>query len=53
MQNYPDQVTEAMRNYADGFVMSEARPLSEVVADDVALGYSPTLRPTPGEIMSY
>ena len=25
MQNYPDQVTEAMRNHADGFVVSEAR----------------------------
>ena len=25
MQNYPDQVTEAMRNYADCFVMSQAR----------------------------
>jgi len=25
MRNYPDQVTEAMRNHADGFVVSEAR----------------------------
>jgi hypothetical protein len=25
MQNYPDQVTEAIRNYADRLVMSQAR----------------------------
>src|SRR5260370_24754453 len=45
MQNYPDQVTEAMRNYADGFVMSQARHQTTVHdLEDAPLAFDSSIR---------
>jgi len=45
MQYYPDQVTEAMRNYADCFVMSQARHQTTVHDLEVApLAFDSSIR---------
>jgi hypothetical protein len=45
MQNYPDQVTEAMRNYADCFVMSQARHETTVHdLEDAPLAFDSSIR---------
>jgi hypothetical protein len=45
MQNYPDQVTEAMRNYADCFVMSQAWHQTTVHdLEDAPLAFDSSIR---------
>jgi hypothetical protein len=45
MQNDPDQVTEAMRNYADCFVMSQARHETTVHdLEDAPLAFDSSIR---------
>src|SRR5260370_36860064 len=45
MENYPDQVTEAMRNYADCLVMSQARHQTTVHdLEDASLAFDSSIR---------